>query len=137
MSLPAGGDPTVVTGLGDDGTAHLARILREAVALQPAAVEVIDECVANGEKTSDLAREGGHVASAYFRLREEIRLLPQRPELERASQLLNHHQQMVEQALGLAYRPHGPHRDAIAAHMSDRLGQPAFDMRAMLDRLSG
>jgi hypothetical protein len=59
------------------------------------------------------------------------------PDVAHASQLLNHHQQMVEQALGLGYRPRGPKRDAIAVHMRDHLGQPAIDMQELLARLSG
>jgi hypothetical protein len=130
----AAGSPDSVTGsvvfLADVRLLRaLSTILRTAVDLQRDAARVIDACLEPGGKTADLARLGGRVTSGYFRLREQLRSMPDHPLVREVDALVNYHQQIVEQAMLFGYRGFDAGREKVLRGWSDRLGAPAQRLR--------
>ena len=112
----------------------LAELLDEAVAWQPEAERVIDLCVRTGGKTQALARRTSLVATMYRRLREVVARQPASPARREADELLNFHEQIVEQALLLGFRPDSPERDRVAAHFVGGLAGPGRRLRRLRDQ---
>jgi hypothetical protein len=120
---------------GDDNpAADVLDIVWTAVALQPEAEAVIAECLRRGPKGYVLGRRGHAVTSGYFDLREQLRRRRDSPGHRRLEQLLNFHQQIVEQALLLAYRPDSAIRDRVASTFGD-LDGPGAALRDLLEDL--
>jgi hypothetical protein len=109
----------------------LPQILSQAVSWQPEAEAVIADCVPPGGKTQSLARRGARVALAYRVLRDAVHDLPDSPPALAASQLLDCHALLVEQALLLAFRPDSPQRERIARHLRGGLGDGGLRLRLL------
>ena len=110
---------------GDDNpAADVLDIVWTAVALQPEAEAVIVECLRRGPKGYVLGRRGHAVTSGYFDLREQLRRRRDSPGHRRLEQLLKLHQQIVEQALLLAYRPDSAIRDPTGGEHVRRPRRP-------------
>ena len=85
----------------------LLEVATHAVALQPAAEQIIDACAQPGDVPAQVARRGGRVASDYCRLHGWAMDLigdADRASLEfRVTQLLHYHAQMIDTCLKLAF----------------------------------
>ena len=62
--------------------------------------------------------------AAYHDLRDVVRGLPESAATREVHQLLNHHEQVITQALLLGYRVDSPDREKVAAHFRGGLGDP-------------
>jgi hypothetical protein len=113
------------------GSRALEEVAAAAVALQDDAELVIAWSCSRAPKTAELARRGGAVVRAFAQLREELEDAPPGPDRDRVRRLLAHHEQVVEQALRLAFRPDSPARDRIAGHLRSGLGEPAAQLRSL------
>jgi hypothetical protein len=113
----------------------LAEVLDEAVAWQPEAEAVISLCLPAGGKRQDLARRTGQVATVYRRLREANRRLPHTVAQQEADSLLNFHEQIVEQALLLGFRPDSEARERVAAHFVGGLADPGQRLCRLRDEI--
>jgi hypothetical protein len=113
----------------------LPEVLNEAVTWQAEAEAVIALCLPAGGKTQDLARRTGAVATVYRRLREANGRLPRTPAQQEVDRLLNFHEQIVEQALLLGFRPDSPARENIAAHFVGGLADPGQRLRHLRDEV--
>ena len=117
----------------------LLEVATHAVALQPAAEQIIDACAQPGDVPAQVARRGGRVASDYCRLHGwALDLIgdADRASLEfRVAQLLHYHAQMIDTCLKLAFpkfRSPRLEQRRLALH---GLGEPARtlqDARAAL-----
>lgn len=112
----------------------LLDVADQAVELQLRAEMVLARAVEPGQDGCDLAREGGRVASGFFRLRTYLADMPAVAEREELDQLLNHHHQTVEQSLMLAFRT-TPCRPETRARFAD-LGGAGRRLRDLRDRLA-
>lgn len=113
----------------------LPEVLDEAVAWQPEAEAVIALCLPAGGKTQDLARRTAAVATVYRRLREANQRLTRTPAQQEVDRLLNFHEQIVEQALLLGFRPDSPEREKVAARFVGGLADPGQRLRHLHDEV--
>jgi len=121
---------------GDDRPGSLAEIAAHAVALQRDAESVLAAALARGEKGQGLARRGRAVVHGYYSLREALRALPDSPDKELLDQLLNYHQQVVQQTLIFAYRLSEERRESGRSWFRPDLGPPGERLRALAERLA-
>ncbi|HTU03306.1 MAG TPA: hypothetical protein VMG58_15865 [Candidatus Sulfotelmatobacter sp.] len=115
----------------------LGEALVLAVSWQPEAEQVIALCILPGGKDANLARRTGRVAWAYHQLREAVRRLEPSAARHEADQLLNYHEQLVDQALLLGYRPDSAERERVAGHFRGGLGGPAERLRRLCEDVNG
>jgi hypothetical protein len=113
--------------------AGLLDVVDAAIALQPAADEVITACSWPGETPVWVARRGGEVASAYCRLYGWAAELSRNAGPDsvpvRATQLISYHATMVDMCLKLAFPSVlSPRLDRRRLAL-DGLGEPAAILR--------
>lgn len=111
----------------------LLEVATRAVALQPAAERVIGACALPGEVPSQVARQGGRVASDYCRLHGWALDLVgdvDRASLEfRVTQLLHYHAEMIDTCLKLAFPKFRSPRLEQRRLALRGLGEPARTLR--------
>jgi hypothetical protein len=85
----------------------LLEIVTRAVALQPAAEEIILTCARHGDVPRQVARRGGRIAADYFRLHgwamDLIRDADPASLQFRVTELVRYHAEMVDLCLKLAF----------------------------------
>ncbi|MFD9702426.1 hypothetical protein [Lentzea sp. NPDC059081] len=111
----------------------LLEVATRAVALQPAAEQIIGACAQPGEVPARVARQGGRVASDYCRLHGwALDLIgdADRASLEfRVAQLLHYHSDMIDTCLKLAFpRFRSPRLEQRRLALRG-LGEPARTLR--------
>ncbi len=111
----------------------LLEVVTRAVALQPAAEQIIRDCAQPGEVPAQVARRGGPVASDYCRLHGWAMDLigdAGRASLEfRVTQLLHYHAEMIDTCLKLAFPKFRSPRLEQRRLALRGLGEPARTLR--------
>lgn len=111
----------------------LLEVATHAVALQPAAEQIIDACAQPGNVPAQVARQGGRIASDYYRLHGwALDLIgdADRASLEfRVTQLLHYHAQMIDTCLKLAFPKFRSPRLEQRRLALRGLGEPARTLR--------
>ncbi|MFD5828078.1 hypothetical protein [Lentzea sp. NPDC060358] len=111
----------------------LLEVATRAVALQPAAEQVIGACAQPGDVPAQVARRGGRVAADYCRLHGwAVDLVgdADRASLEfRVAQLLHHHSEMIDTCLKLAFPKFRSPRLEQRRLALRGLGEPARTLR--------
>lgn len=111
----------------------LLEVTTRAVALQPAAEQVIDACALPGDVPALVARRGGEVVSGYCRLHGwAVDLVgdADRASLEfRVTQLLHYHAEMIDACLKLAFPKFLSPRLERRRLALNGLGEPARTLR--------
>jgi hypothetical protein len=103
---------------------ELRTIVTRGAALVSGAEAVVREAREMADRGSELGRRGHEIAAEYFHLRQWLARLPATPTTEQVGQALNFEQQMVDQALVLAYRPDSPDKQRLADHFGDADSAP-------------
>ena len=115
--------------------AELLEVVREAVALLPAAEVVLAACDRPGSKGPEPARSAGLVASAFIRMAGRVRSLPVREPLRsRIARLLDYHAELIGQASLMAYRERTERQEL--ARGRGGLGPPAIELARLADQLA-
>jgi len=115
--------------------AELLAVVREAVALLPAAEVVLAACDRPGSKGPEPARSAGLVASAFIRMAGRVRSLPVREPLRsRIARLLDYHAELIGQASLMAYRERTERQEL--ARGRGGLGPPAIELARLADQLA-
>ena len=110
-------------------------MVREAVALLPAAEVVLAACDQPGSKGTEPARSAGLVASAFIRMAGRVRSLPVREPLRsRIVHLLDYHAELIAQALLMAYGDRTERQER--ARGRGGLGPPATELAKLADQLA-
>ncbi|MET9224620.1 hypothetical protein [Lentzea sp. NPDC003310] len=111
----------------------LLEVATRAVALQPAAEQVIDACAQPGDVPAQVARRGGRVASDFCRLHGwavDLAGAADRASLEfRVAELLHYHAQMIDTCLKLAFPKFRSPRLEQRRLALCGLGEPARTLR--------
>lgn len=111
----------------------LLEVATRAVALQPAAEQIIGACAQPGDTPAQVARQGGRVASDYCRLHGWAMDLiggADRASLEfRVAQLLHYHAEMIDTCLKLAFPKFRSPRLEQRRLALRGLGEPARTLR--------
>ncbi|MCR3752178.1 hypothetical protein LX88_006172 [Lentzea californiensis] len=111
----------------------LLEVATRAVALQPAAEQIIGACTQPGDTPAQVARQGGRVASDYCRLHGWAMDLigdADRASLEfRVAQLLHYHAEMIDTCLKLAFPKFRSPRLEQRRLALRGLGEPARTLR--------
>jgi hypothetical protein len=128
-----------VTAAKDSAAARLValesllEVATHAVALQPAAEQIIDACAQPGNVPTQVARQGGRIASDYCRLHGwALDLIgdADSASLEfRVAQLLHYHAQMIDTCLKLAFPKFRSPRLEQRRLALRGLGEPARTLR--------
>lgn len=113
---------------------ELRQIIKRGAELIPQVKELVAKCTATEEATGELAHAVGTVASEYLAMRKKLWDRADEPLAAEVELLLNFHQQILEQASILAFRPRGGgHWDELAG----RFGDGAGDSTKRLEQLAG
>ncbi|MGW6442838.1 hypothetical protein [Lentzea sp. NPDC055074] len=111
----------------------LLEVATRAVALQPTAEQIIGACAQPGDTPAQVARQGGRVASDYYRLHGWAMDLigdADRASLEfRVTQLLHYHAGMIDTCLKLAFPKFRSPRLEQRRLALRGLGEPARTLR--------
>jgi hypothetical protein len=97
---------------------ELSEVITHGAALLPWVQDMVAQCTTLPDPTGDLARTVGAVASEYLALRKRLWAMPEDPLVNEVDRLLAFHQQLLEQASMLAFRP----RSASWEHRAGRFG---------------
>ncbi|MFC5908401.1 hypothetical protein [Streptacidiphilus monticola] len=116
----------------------LAALLDEAVALQPAADDLVLACGLPGEVPGQVAQRATELTGRYHRLLAELERMPLPAEYlplrEHAERLLTYHLWMLHESLHLAF-PNCPDSRVESARLRlDGLGAPAAILRDLRER---
>ena len=111
----------------------LLEVATRAVALQPAAEEIILACAQHGDVPQRVARQGARIASDYFRLHGwALDLLgdADRASLQfRVTELLHYHAEMIDMCLKLAFPKYPSAKLERRRQSLCGLGEPARTLR--------
>ncbi|HEU5266577.1 MAG TPA: hypothetical protein VFU35_07745 [Jatrophihabitans sp.] len=102
---------------------ELCRIIRRGAELVPRVRELIEESKRPAEASGALAVDIGSVASQFLAMRKQLWQRTRDPLAAEVEQLLNFHQQILEQASILAFRPRTEHWAELAERFGDLDGE--------------
>jgi hypothetical protein len=95
---------------------ELRRIIKRGAKLIPLVQDLVEQSTNSDEATGELAHRIGAVASEYLAMRKVLWQRRGEPLADEVESLLNFHQQILEQASNLAFRPRGERWADVAAH---------------------
>jgi hypothetical protein len=111
---------------------ELCRIIRRGAELLPRVRELIEQSKSAAEANGALAVDIGSVASQFLAMRKQLWQRTGDPLVAEVEQLLNFHQQILEQASILAFRPRTEHW----AELAERFGDLDSDLSRRLTELA-
>lgn len=113
---------------------ELRQIIKRGAELIPRVRDLVAACTAAEEATGALAKDVGSVASEFLAMRKKLWERTGDPLASEVEGLLNFHQQILEQASILAFRPRTGGHWADLAH---RFGDGSGDSTRRLEQLAG